>query len=37
MSANRPLRAGLYARVSTNDQTTDNQLLELRATPRRAA
>jgi DNA invertase Pin-like site-specific DNA recombinase len=30
MSATRPLRAALYARVSTNDQTTDNQLLELR-------
>ena len=30
MSANRPLRAALYARVSTNDQTTDNQLMELR-------
>ena len=26
----RPLHAALYARVSTNDQTTDNQLLELR-------
>ena len=26
----RQLRAALYARVSTNDQTTDNQLLELR-------
>jgi DNA invertase Pin-like site-specific DNA recombinase len=30
MSATGPLRAALYARVSTNDQTTDNQLLELR-------
>ena len=30
MNATRPLRAALYARVSTNDQTTDNQLLELR-------
>jgi DNA invertase Pin-like site-specific DNA recombinase len=28
--SNRPLRAALYARVSTTDQTTDNQLLELR-------
>jgi DNA invertase Pin-like site-specific DNA recombinase len=28
--SNRPLRAALYARVSTNDQTADNQLLELR-------
>ena len=27
---NRPQRAALYARVSTTDQTTDNQLLELR-------
>jgi DNA invertase Pin-like site-specific DNA recombinase len=27
---NRPLRVALYARVSTTDQTTDNQLLELR-------
>jgi DNA invertase Pin-like site-specific DNA recombinase len=27
----RPLRAALYARVSTDTQTTDNQLLELRA------
>jgi DNA invertase Pin-like site-specific DNA recombinase len=27
---NRPLRAALYARVSTNEQTADNQLLELR-------
>src|SRR4051812_37970786 len=26
----RPLRAALYARVSTDTQTTDNQLLELR-------
>jgi DNA invertase Pin-like site-specific DNA recombinase len=26
----RPLRAALYARVSTDQQTTDNQLLELR-------
>src|SRR5687767_13681850 len=30
MPANRPLRAAMYARVSTNDQTTDNQILELR-------
>ena len=30
MNTTRPLRAALYARVSTNDQTTDNQLLELR-------
>ena len=26
----KPLRAALYARVSTQDQTTENQLLELR-------
>jgi len=26
----KPLRAALYARVSTTDQTTENQLLELR-------
>jgi len=26
----KPLRAALYARVSTSDQTTENQLLELR-------
>lgn len=26
-----PLRVAIYARVSTDDQTTDNQLLELRA------
>jgi DNA invertase Pin-like site-specific DNA recombinase len=30
MSATRQPRAALYARVSTSDQTTDNQLLELR-------
>jgi DNA invertase Pin-like site-specific DNA recombinase len=30
MSTARPLRAGLYARVSTTDQTCENQLLELR-------
>ena len=29
MNTTRPLRAALYASVSTNDQTTDNQLLEL--------
>jgi DNA invertase Pin-like site-specific DNA recombinase len=28
--ASKPLRAALYARVSTDLQTTDNQLLELR-------
>lgn len=27
----KPIRAALYARVSTDDQTTENQLLELRA------
>jgi DNA invertase Pin-like site-specific DNA recombinase len=26
----RPLRAALYARVSTDTQTTENQILELR-------
>jgi len=30
MTPNRPLRAALYARVSTTDQTTENQILELR-------
>jgi DNA invertase Pin-like site-specific DNA recombinase len=30
MAADRPLRAALYARVSTTDQTTENQILELR-------
>jgi DNA invertase Pin-like site-specific DNA recombinase len=30
MSATRPTRAALYARVSTHDQTSENQLLELR-------
>ena len=30
MRTDRPLRAALYARVSTADQTTENQLLELR-------
>jgi DNA invertase Pin-like site-specific DNA recombinase len=30
MTTERPLRAALYARVSTTDQTTDNQILELR-------
>ena len=28
--SNEPMRAALYARVSTDTQTTDNQLLELR-------
>lgn len=30
MSSSRGLRAGLYARVSTDEQSTENQLLELR-------
>ena len=30
MPTDRPLRAALYARVSTTDQTTENQVLELR-------
>jgi putative DNA-invertase from lambdoid prophage Rac len=30
MTTGKPLRAALYARVSTTDQTTENQLLELR-------
>ena len=30
MRADRPLRAALYARVSTTDQTTENQLHDLR-------
>jgi DNA invertase Pin-like site-specific DNA recombinase len=30
MTTDRPLRAALYARVSTADQTTENQALELR-------
>jgi DNA invertase Pin-like site-specific DNA recombinase len=30
MTADRPLRAALYARVSTSDQTTENQTFELR-------
>ncbi len=30
MTNDRPLRAALYARVSTTDQTCENQLLELR-------
>jgi DNA invertase Pin-like site-specific DNA recombinase len=30
MTTNNPTRAALYARVSTADQTTENQLLELR-------
>ena len=30
MTTNRPLRAALYCRVSTSDQTCENQLLELR-------
>ena len=30
MTTDRPLRAALYARVSTTDQTTENQILELR-------
>jgi DNA invertase Pin-like site-specific DNA recombinase len=28
MSTTRPVRAAIYARVSTQDQTTENQLLE---------
>jgi DNA invertase Pin-like site-specific DNA recombinase len=31
----KPIRAALYARVSTDDQTTANQLLELRAAAKR--
>src|SRR5262245_25454642 len=30
MSSPNPPRAAIYARVSTTDQTTENQLLELR-------
>jgi DNA invertase Pin-like site-specific DNA recombinase len=30
MTTDRPLHAALYARVSTTDQTTENQILELR-------
>jgi predicted site-specific integrase-resolvase len=30
VQASKPLRAALYARVSTADQTTENQLLDLR-------
>src|SRR5688572_19979129 len=30
MTTDKPLRAALYARVSTTDQTNENQLLELR-------
>ena len=30
MAAARPRRAAIYARVSTFDQTTDNQTVELR-------
>lgn len=30
MRSDKPTRAALYARVSTTDQTTENQLLELR-------
>jgi hypothetical protein len=30
MATDRPLRAALYARVSTTDQTTENQVMELR-------
>jgi Resolvase, N terminal domain len=30
VQASKPLRAALYTRVSTADQTTENQLLELR-------
>jgi hypothetical protein len=32
-----PTRAAIYARVSTNDQTCENQLLELRRLLRRRA
>jgi hypothetical protein len=31
----QPIRAALYARVSTNGQTTENQLLELRQAAQR--
>lgn len=31
----KPIRAALYARVSTDDQTTENQLIELRAAAKR--
>ena len=31
MAATRPQRAAIYARVSTLDQTTENQLTELRS------
>lgn len=30
MTTDKPIRAALYCRVSTSDQTTENQLLELR-------
>jgi DNA invertase Pin-like site-specific DNA recombinase len=36
MSTSKPLRVALYARVSTDEQTTENQLAELRAVAERA-
>lgn len=35
-SLNKPKRVALYARVSTENQTTDNQLIELRTVAERA-
>ena len=33
MASGKPLRAAIYARVSTFDQQPENQLQELRSTP----
>ena len=35
MATRKSIRAAIYARVSTDEQTTDNQLRELRAVAKR--